>query len=97
MADFSKLGRIDEVLEDQFKISNSEQNKKVTKNREILKHLIDVTYFLVNEELAFRGHDESNKSQNKRNYTESLNVLQNYDLLLNKHLKTVCYTACYSF
>ena len=78
--------RIDEELDKQKKIANTEHNKRVHKNREILKRLIDVTCFLGNQELAFRGHDECEGSMNRGNYIELLHLLKNYDSLLDEHL-----------
>jgi hypothetical protein len=39
-------------------------NEKVRENREMVKHLINMTIFLSAQELAFRGNDESDNEGN---------------------------------
>ncbi|KAJ8868610.1 hypothetical protein PR048_030148 [Dryococelus australis] len=58
------------------------------RNREVLKHLIDVTVFLRRQELAFRGHDEREGSSNWGNYVKLVNLLSSYDSMLFSHLET---------
>jgi hypothetical protein len=60
----------------------------VCKNREVLKRLIDVTCHLVNQELPFRGHNESDSSLNRGNYIELLQLLKEYDTVLKDHIET---------
>jgi hypothetical protein len=60
----------------------------VKRNWEILARLINAVCFLANQELSFRGHDESKKSLNKGNYVELLLYTAEYDRLLDSHLKT---------
>ena len=79
--------RIDLQLNQQMKISVKLHNEGVTKNREILKRLIDCICFLAKQELPFRGHDESTDSINRGNYIELLNLLSEYDVMLANHLK----------
>lgn len=62
-------------------------NEKVTQNRYILKCLIDVTCYLAQQEIAFRGHNEKVDSNNKGNYVELLNLLALRDEKLAHHLK----------
>lgn len=80
--------RIDEALSSQLKTANTQHNIQVRKNREVLKRLIDVTCYLANQELSFRGHNESVLSLNRGNYIEFLNVLKQYDPILSQHLET---------
>ena len=80
--------RTDETLDSQRKFRNSKHNKMVCKNREVLKRLIDVTCHLVNQELPFRGHDESDFSLNRGNYIELLQLLKEYDTVLKDHIET---------
>lgn len=80
--------RIDLLIDTHKTFNINEHNKKVTKNREILKRFIDVVCFLSKQELAFRGHDESSESVNKGNYIETLDLIRQYDQLLDSHLET---------
>lgn len=80
--------RTDETLDSQRKFRNSKHNKMVCKNREVLKRLIDVTCHLVNQDLPFRGHDESDSSLNRGNYIELLQFLKEYDTVLKDHIET---------
>ncbi|XP_060855035.1 zinc finger MYM-type protein 1-like [Metopolophium dirhodum] len=50
--------------------------------------MIDSTCFLAQQELAFRGHDESDSSVNKGNYVELIYLMAQRDELLKTHLAT---------
>lgn len=63
-------------------------NEKVKENRDMMKRLIDMTLFLGNQELAFRGHNESSTSQNKGNFKELAEFLSSYDEKFSDFLKT---------
>jgi hypothetical protein len=78
------------LLTDKF--NNAEHDKKYCTIREVT----DVTCLLANHELPFRGHDESDSSINRGNYTEFLQILKDYDSLLNKHLETATIFKCTS-
>lgn len=80
--------RTNETLDSQRKFRNSKHNKIVCKNREVLKRLIDVICHLVNQELPFSCHDESDLSLNRGNYIELLLLLKEYDPVLKDHLET---------
>lgn len=80
--------RIDLQLDEQQRVHVSQHNEMVKKNREIIRRLIDTTCHLAKQELAFRGHDESNLSLNRGNYVETLDLLSSYDPLLKAHLET---------
>jgi hypothetical protein len=54
-------------------------NEKVKENRDILKRLIDMTLYLSTQELAFRGHDETETSLNQGNFKELAKLLSTYD------------------
>ena len=62
--------------------------KKLKKNREILKRFIQITCFLGIQEIPFRGHDESETSDNRGNYVELAHLLANFDEKLQTHLDT---------
>lgn len=65
-----------------------QHNIQVRKNREVLKKLVDAVLFLANQELAFRGHDETESSLNQGNYLETLKLIAKYDAELNEHLNS---------
>jgi hypothetical protein len=50
--------------------------------------LISVTFYLAQQEIPFRGSDESSDSDNKGNYVEQLNLLNETDVQLHNHLQT---------
>ncbi|KAJ4436397.1 hypothetical protein ANN_19029 [Periplaneta americana] len=60
----------------------------VKRNRDILERLINAVCFLGKQELAFRGHDETENSVNRGNYVELLKYTAQYDPLLAEHLET---------
>lgn len=78
--------RIDLMLDSQLKHSVTTHNENVTKNRLVLRRLIDMTCFLGMQELSFRGHDETADSVNRGNFIEMMNVLAKYDSILSQHL-----------
>lgn len=88
--------RIDLQLNQQRNLAIQAHNQQVGKNREILLRFIDVTCFLGKQELAFRGHDESEGSSNRGNYIELLTLLQKYDTKLEIHLQTATVFKGYS-
>ena len=56
--------------------------------REILIKVVDVIRFLAKQDLPFRGHIESFRSdENAGNYLETMKVLAKYDPILESHLK----------
>lgn len=81
---FGKV-RIDLLLDKQKQRDTHRHNEMVTKNRDILKRMINAVCFLGKQELAFRGHDESESSDNRGNYRELLDEFANLDPLLKQH------------
>ena len=61
---------MDLVFNEQQRLNISLHNSKVNETQEILKVLINGTCYLVNQELAFRGNNESATSFNRGNYVE---------------------------
>ena len=87
---FGKV-RVDYLLDHQKKITISNHNETVKRNRHILERLIDAICFLGTQELAFRGYDESLSSVNRGNYIELLEyvfskIFAFSDVLQNKSL-----------
>lgn len=77
--------RIEHSLDNHLKISHRLHNERVQKNRDVLKRLIDVTCFLGEHELSFRGHNETRESANRGNYIDLVNFLAKYDETLRSH------------
>ena len=80
--------RVDLQLSEQVRWETELHNKKVKKNREILKRLIDCVIFLGKQELSFWGHNESTGSKNKGNYVELLSLIADSNTDLHYHLST---------
>lgn len=78
------MTRIEEGIDRTLSVNNELHNS----NREILKRLIDVTCFLAQQELPFRGHNESQDSLNRGNYVELLKLISLYDPVLAEHMET---------
>ena len=57
-------------------------NEEVSQNREMLKTITEAVLYLSTQELAFRGHDESNESLNRGNYRELLECSAKMDSVL---------------
>lgn len=66
-------------LDKQRKQEISIHNEKVRRNRDILKRLTDCVFFLGQQELSFRGQDESGDSLNRGNYLKLLMLLAEHD------------------
>ena len=74
------------VIDSARQIEIQKFNDSVRKNREILKRLIDICIFLCNQELAFRGHDESRESINKGNFKELVSLMCKRDEILKEFI-----------
>jgi hypothetical protein len=81
-----KTSNVYHDLNEQARNANRQHNAKVDKNRSILKTLINAVMYLSSQELAFRGHNEKNDSNNQGNYLELLNFVRKIDPELNEHL-----------
>lgn len=57
-------------MEEQRRLNISSHKAKVRENGEILKDLINVTFFLTKQELPFSGTDGGANSSNRGNYVE---------------------------
>ncbi|KAM3962942.1 zinc finger MYM-type protein 1-like [Aphomia sociella] len=69
------------INKDNLKIINDETKKW----RNILHRLLDVTLFLAQQNLAFRGHREDISSENRGNFLELVQLLAKYDPVLKEH------------
>nr|CAH7733455.1 unnamed protein product [Callosobruchus chinensis] len=63
-------------------------NNKVEKNRHILKRIISCVKFCSAFDLALRGHDESEFSENQGIFKELINFTAELDNTLKEHLRT---------
>ena len=74
-------------LDSAHRIGIIKHNETVKENRDIIKRLIDMTIFLITQELAFRGHNEKVDSQNQGNFRELAEFLSVYDSKFNEFLR----------
>lgn len=54
--------------------------------RDVLHRLLDITLFLSKQNLPFRGHRESEVSENRGNFLQLVDLLSHYDPVLKEHL-----------
>lgn len=80
------VSTIKDALVENARMSKILYNEDVRKNRLLLTYLIDTTILLGKQELAFRGHDESESSSNKGNFKEIFNCLIKRNSELVKHV-----------
>lgn len=79
-----------DTLKEHGKLFKKNYNENVRLNRLFMEHLIDIVLYLSKQELAFRGHDESNSSLNKGNYKELFEMLfSRCSLEIQNHYKTI--------
>lgn len=74
-------------IESFFENSHDAHNRKVNRNRNLMKRFIDTVILLGKQELAFRGRDEGPNSDNRGNYIETLLFLSKYDSVMDSHLE----------
>jgi len=82
---------IDEQLSDAARQTSMARQKRVEKNRNVMKRLIDITLFLAKQGLAFRGHREdiTTETTNKGNFLALAELLSKYDEILASHLSEI--------
>lgn len=78
---------IDSMLNEQRKEELSRKQLQIQTNRKIICHILDIIKLLAKQNLAFRGHDESESSLNRGNFLEFVHHQAKYNLLLRKHLE----------
>jgi hypothetical protein len=76
---FGKNQSFEFSLSEQHRLSVQRHNEQVREIRITFTHLIKSVCVLGKLELAFRGHDESETSDNRGNYVEMLKLLGNYE------------------
>ena len=68
---------------------NSQFEKQIQENRKYLKAIYDVILLCARQELALRGHDQSESSLYKGNFLEILKLYAENNDILKKYLKMV--------
>ena len=71
-------------ISDQLGISRAQQ---LTQNRHYIKTLAEIILLCSHQEIALRGHRESDNSMNRGNFLEILNLVAVHDPLINDRLK----------
>lgn len=66
-------------------IQQNVMEKERKKWRDILHRLLDVSLFLAQQNLPFRGHREDSSSENRGNFLELVDLLSHYDPVLKEH------------
>lgn len=65
---------------------DKEHTKQEQENRACIKTIGEVLLLTATQNIAQRGHDESEESNNKRNFREILNTVVNHDPLVKRRL-----------
>lgn len=86
---FSSLGRVDirTQLSSAYRQSIKNYNDKVTQNRYILSKIIDCIKFCGSFELALRGHDETELSENPGIFRGLIDFVSELDGIFKEHLE----------
>lgn len=74
-----KVGRVDQQLDPEFK-----DNAVVTLHEEHIRTVLDIILFLAQQELAFRGDDETIDSLNRGNFLELFDFICKYDPIVKE-------------
>ncbi|XP_073337216.1 zinc finger MYM-type protein 1-like [Pagrus major] len=87
LAMFGKIN-ISSQLDEGYRIGIRKHNEEVDKNRHILSKIIDCVKFCGAFELALRGHDESEGSENPGVFRGLVDFVASLDTVLHEHLQT---------
>ncbi|XP_030267317.1 zinc finger MYM-type protein 1-like isoform X2 [Sparus aurata] len=84
------FGRVNigEQLNEGYRLGIRKHNEEVDKNRHILYKIIDCVKFCGAFELALRGHDESESSENPGVFKGLVDFVASLDSVLQEHLQT---------
>ena len=87
--DFEMLGKVDIrcQLDSAYRLQIKQFNEEVSKNRYILNKLIDCIKFCGKFELALRGHDEKDTSDNPGIFRGLINLMAELDCRLKEHIE----------
>ncbi|EDS44505.1 conserved hypothetical protein [Culex quinquefasciatus] len=86
---------VDEQLDDQKSAVLKAKEQVRLRNRRLIAQLAEVVRMLCRGGRPFRGHDESNDSQEKRLFLEVIHLIAKYDDQLQEHLKAGPKNATY--
>uniref|UniRef100_A0A8C8R7F8 Uncharacterized protein n=1 Tax=Pelusios castaneus TaxID=367368 RepID=A0A8C8R7F8_9SAUR len=64
---------------------NAANENEIRERREYLSRIVGVTTFLGKQGISFRGHDETEESQNRGNFVECLELIRNFDPFLQSY------------
>jgi hypothetical protein len=86
---YSCLGRVDirQQLDSAYRKSVQDFNESVSKNRYILNKIIDCVKFCGVFELALRGHDESDMSNNPGIFRGLIDFVSELDSIFKEHME----------
>ena len=84
--DYQSAVKNDATLAD---ILNKEHTKQVQENRAYIKTIGEVLLLTATQNIAQRGHDESEESNNKGNFREILSTVANHDPLVKRRLTSI--------
>ena len=79
-----------------LKAMNVGHDKLVLENRHYIKALIECLIYTCCQNIAQRGHDESENSENKGNFIELLAVVGKFDVIVDKKLQSISGNAKYT-
>uniref|UniRef100_A0A8D9A6D5 Zinc finger MYM-type protein 1 n=1 Tax=Cacopsylla melanoneura TaxID=428564 RepID=A0A8D9A6D5_9HEMI len=80
--------QITELLSDAYRRDIEQKNAEITKNRYILSKIIDCVKFCGEYELALRGHNESEESENPGIFKGLINFTATLDKIFDDHMKS---------
>jgi hypothetical protein len=78
--------RVDSLISQARRDEIQRHNEDVRQNREILKTITEAVLYSSRQELAFRGHDESEDSLSRGNYRELLESFAKFDSVFKRRL-----------
>lgn len=86
---YASLGRVNirQQLDSVYRKSVHDFNELVSKNRYILNKLIDCVKFCGVFEIALRGHDESDSSNNRGIFLGLIDFVSELDLMFKEHIE----------
>lgn len=85
----SKTGSLAEQL-------GNNRTQMIKKNRHYIRTVVEIILLCSQQELSFRGHDESSKSLNKGNFKELLSLVASHDPIVAEKLQQGPRNALYT-
>ena len=84
--DYQRAVKTDATLAN---LLDKEHTKQVQENRAYIKTVGEVLLLTATQNIAQRGHDESEESNNKGNFREILSTVANHDPLVKRRLTSI--------